>query len=393
MNKKHLTILGSTGSIGRQALDVVAQYPDQLEIYALVCGHNLDLLLEQAQRFSPKVVAIGDPSLEKPLRKALKGTDIEVCSGEAAICEVAGAYQADMVLSAMVGFAGLAPTIAAIQSGKQVALANKETLVVAGEIIRKLCREHRTMLLPVDSEHSAIFQCLAGEEQETVRKLYLTASGGPFVDTPREDLANRSVEEALHHPRWNMGAKVTIDSATLMNKGLEMIEAHHLFGIAPEQIEVLVHRQSIIHSMVGFRDGSIKAQLALPDMRLPIAYALLYPNRLELEAPQLPTWQEMAQLTFEPPRQEDFPCLGLAYEAIEVGGTLPCVMNAANEIAVARFLKGEVTFGDIPKIVAHTMDRLGSRGVASLAQLQDFDREARDVAQAYSVKISRPLGR
>lgn len=382
MDKKLVTILGSTGSIGTQALKVIERHHEELGVYALVCNNSLEKLVEQAVQFQPKVVVMGNPEHEKKLKKALKQYDIEVMVGQDAICEVAGSYGADIVLTAMVGFSGLAPTIRAIESGKIIALANKETLVVAGELIKHLCKKHCSILLPVDSEHSAIFQCLVGEQVTSVEKLYLTASGGPFLDTPAEQLEGVTPEQALRHPNWVMGPKVTIDSATLMNKGLEMIEAHHLFNIAPKDIEILVHRQSIIHSMVGYKDGSIKAQLSVPDMQLPIAYALLYPQRIQGNTP-LPSWEQMKQLTFEPARMKDFPCLQLAYDALEIGGTAPCVMNAANEVAVHRFLDKQIKFTDIPKIIAHTMDQVGSRNVHSLEQLIDQNNHARQVAQSW----------
>lgn len=379
---RYVTILGSTGSIGTQALEVIEQHPEELVVYALVANNSVELLIEQALKFRPKVVAIGNVAHEKHLKKALKGEDIEVVAGDEAIKEVAGDLNADIVLTAMVGFAGLAPTIEAIKAGKIIALANKETLVVAGELIIKLCREHRAILLPVDSEHSAIYQSLVGEQHKEVSKIYLTASGGPFLDTPREELSNVKAEDALKHPNWVMGPKVTIDSATLMNKGLEMIEAYHLFNIPPSQIEVLVHRQSIIHSMVGYKDGSIKAQLSLPDMRLPIAYALLYPKRLQGNTP-LPTIEQMNQLTFEAPRTNDFPCLQLAYDALEMGGNATCVLNAANEIAVERFLREEISFTDIPRVVRYALETAPARGTSTLDALIDSNKHARSIARAW----------
>ncbi|MDN4754557.1 1-deoxy-D-xylulose-5-phosphate reductoisomerase [Porphyromonadaceae bacterium W3.11] len=382
MSKKFVTILGSTGSIGTQALQVIACHPEELGVHALVCNNSVEKLIEQALQFKPKVVVTGNPKHEKMLKKALKEHQIEVHSGPEAICDVAGSYQSDIVLTAMVGFSGLAPTIKAIESGKIIALANKETLVVAGDMIKALCHKHKSILLPVDSEHSAIFQCLVGEQLSAVEKIYLTASGGPFLDVPREELEHVTPEQALKHPNWTMGPKVTIDSATLMNKGLEMIEAHHLFNIDPKNIEILVHRQSIIHSMVGYKDGAIKAQLSSPDMRLPIAYALLYPKRLSGNTP-LPSLSEMSQLTFEPARIDDFPCLRLAYDALEIGGTGPCVMNAANEVAVQRFLAGQISFTDIPKVIEYTMDKSDIRNVNSLEQLIGYNDHARQIAQAW----------
>lgn len=388
MSKKVITILGSTGSIGRQALEVVERNPDDLELYALVCNSQAALLAEQALKFRPKRVVINDVSRERDLSKALKGSGIEVLSGREAILETAASYNADLVVSALVGFAGLAPTLKALENGMQVALANKEALVVGGELVKKLCATHGGVILPVDSEHSAIFQCLMGESGNRVERIFLTASGGPFVDKPVSELASVTPEEALQHPTWSMGRKVTIDSATLMNKGLEMIEAHYLFDVHPSRIEVLVHRQSIVHSMVGFRDGSLKAQLSLPDMRLPIAFALLYPRRMAGFS-ELPSVRDLAKLTFEAPRIEDFPCLRIAYEALEMGGTAPCVMNAANEVAVERFLSGKIGFTEIPKIVEYVVERLGQRSGSSLQLLMDMDKEARAMAQAWYSGIGR----
>lgn len=379
---KKVTILGSTGSIGKQALEVIALHPDQLEVYALVANNSVELLIEQAMKYHPEVVAIGNKEHEKSLKRALKDEPTRVVAGTEAIVELAGSLEADVVLTAMVGFAGLEPTMRAIESGRIIALANKETLVVAGELIKSLCRKHSSVILPVDSEHSAIYQCLVGEQMKEAAKIYLTASGGPFVDMPVEELSRVTPEDALKHPNWSMGPKVTIDSATMMNKGLEMIEAHHLFNIAPENIEVVVHRQSIVHSMVGYRDGSIKAQLSYPDMRHPIAYALLYPARLEGHKPLL-TIEQMSQLTFEVPRHDAFPCLGLAFEALHRGGTSPCTMNAANEVAVQRFLGGQIKFTDIPKVVKYAMDKAPERNANTLAILEEADAYARQVAIAW----------
>ncbi len=379
---RKVTILGSTGSIGTQALQVIERHPDELGVYALVANNSIELLVEQARKFRPEVVAIGNEKLAKELKKVLKGDPIEVVAGREEIIDLAASVEADVVLTAMVGFAGLEPTISAIKTGRSIALANKETLVVAGDLIKQLCKEHTSMILPVDSEHSAIFQCLVGEQMKEVEKIYLTASGGPFVDMPTEMLSQVKAEDALKHPNWSMGTKVTIDSATMMNKGLEMIEAHHLFNIAAEDIEVVVHRQSIVHSMVGYRDGSVKAQLSYPDMRHPIAYALLYPHRYEGHQALLKI-EDMAKLTFEPPRRDAFPCLDLAYEALHRGGTSPCTMNAANEVAVQRFLKGQIAFTDIPKVIRYTMDKAPERNASNLALLQDADQVARDIAQAW----------
>lgn len=379
---RKVTILGSTGSIGTQALQVIELHPEELGVYALVANNNIDLLVEQARKFRPEVVAIGNEKREKELKKALKGEPIEVLAGSEAIVELAASVEADIVLTAMVGFSGLEPTISAIKSGRIIALANKETLVVAGDMIKQLCKENQSIILPVDSEHSAIYQCLVGEQMKDLEKIYLTASGGPFVDFPIERLSEVTPEDALKHPNWSMGPKVTIDSSTMMNKGLEMIEAHHLFNIEPEHIEVVVHRQSIVHSMVGYRDGSVKAQLSFPDMRHPIAYALLYPKRLEGHKPLLRI-EDMAKLTFEAPRRDAFPCLDLAYEALHRGGTSPCTMNAANEVAVQRFLMGQIAFTDIPKVVWYAMDKAAERNASSLSILKEADQAARGLAQAW----------
>ncbi|KGN82445.1 1-deoxy-D-xylulose 5-phosphate reductoisomerase [Porphyromonas cangingivalis] len=383
MNPKKITILGSTGSIGTQALDVISRHRDLLSVYALVCHSNVDLLIRQAKEFKPQVVAIANDMQYKHLKKELSGENIEILVGNEAICDIASSYEADTVLSAMVGFAGLAPTVSAMESGRTIALANKETLVVAGELIMQLSRQQMSPIIPVDSEHSAIFQSIHGDKKDAVSHIYLTASGGPFVDYSAEQLEKVTPEQALKHPKWDMGKKVSIDSATLMNKGLEMIEAHWLFGVPPEQIEIAIHRQSIIHSMVGFKDGSVKAQLSLPDMRLPIAYGMLFPHRVDIELP-LPSLKDLCQLTFETPRRDLFPCLDLAFESIEIGGTAPCVMNAANEIAVERFLAGNLSFTNIPRLIRDTMESMGSRNISNVAQLKDIDTEARQRSRAWS---------
>lgn len=383
MNPKKITILGSTGSIGTQALDVISRHRDLLSVYALVCHSNVDLLIRQAKEFKPQVIAIANDMQYKHLKKELSGENIEILVGNEAICDIASSYEADTVLSAMVGFAGLAPTVSAMESGRTIALANKETLVVAGELIMQLSRQQMSPIIPVDSEHSAIFQSIHGDKKDAVSHIYLTASGGPFVDYSAEQLEKVTPEQALKHPKWDMGKKVSIDSATLMNKGLEMIEAHWLFGVPPEQIEIAIHRQSIIHSMVGFKDGSVKAQLSLPDMRLPIAYGMLFPHRVDIELPH-PSLKDLCQLTFETPRRDLFPCLDLAFESIEIGGTAPCVMNAANEIAVERFLAGNLSFTDIPRLIRDTMESMGSRNISNVAQLKDIDTEARQRSRAWS---------
>lgn len=385
MDQRRITILGSTGSIGTQALDIISRHPEELSVHALVCDRNIELLEKQARQFHPKVVVVNDETKYKALKKALSDTSVIVRSGAEEVSLVAGEYDADMVLTAMVGFSGLAPTISAIRSGRMIALANKETLVVAGSLIKQLAREHSSVILPVDSEHSAIFQCIKGEQQKEVKKIYLTASGGSFVDCSEAELREVTPEMALKHPTWNMGKKVTIDSATLMNKGLEMIEAHYLFDVAAEDIEVVVHRQSVVHSMVGFGDGSVKAQLGRPDMRIPIAYALLFPNRMSTGVPLIKI-EEMASLTFEAPKRDLFPCLSLAYQALEEGGTATCAMNAANEIAVGRFLEHEIRFTDIPRIISSVLESLPVRNAKSLEILRAIDDEARKLARSWSPK-------
>ena len=385
MDQRRITILGSTGSIGTQALDIVARHPDELAVHALVCDKNISLLEKQARQFRPDVVVVNDETKYKDLKKALSDLPVTVRAGAEEVALVAGEYDADMVLTAMVGFSGLAPTISAIKSGRMIALANKETLVVGGKLIKQLAREHSSVILPVDSEHSAIFQCIKGEQQKEVRKIYLTASGGAFVDLSSDELREVTPEMALKHPTWSMGKKVTIDSASLMNKGFEMIEAHYLFDVAPEDIEVVVHRQSIVHSMVGFADGSVKAQLGKPDMRIPIAYALLFPGRLSTGVPLLGI-EEMASLTFEKPRRELFPCLDLAYRALQEGGTAACALNAANEVAVERFLGHEIRFTDIPRIIEEVLEKLPVRNAKSLEILRAIDDEARKMARSWSPK-------
>ncbi|MDD7558771.1 MAG: 1-deoxy-D-xylulose-5-phosphate reductoisomerase [Porphyromonas sp.] len=385
MDQRRITILGSTGSIGTQALDIIARHPEKLTVHALVCDRNIELLEKQARQFHPKVVVVNDETRYKPLKKALSDTSVEVRCGSEEVSLVAGEYDADMVLTAMVGFAGLEPTISAIKSGRMIALANKETLVVAGKLIRSLAREHSAVILPVDSEHSAIFQCINGEQGRNARKIYLTASGGAFVDCSEDELREVTPEMALRHPVWSMGKKVTIDSATLMNKGFEMIEAHYLFDVAPENIDVVVHRQSIVHSMVGFGDGSVKAQLGLPDMRIPIAYALLFPERLSTGV-ALPEVEDLATLTFEKPERSLFPCLDLAYQALAEEGTATCALNAANEVAVSRFLGKEIRFTDIPRIISSVLDTLPVRNAKSLEVLRAIDEEARKAARIWSPK-------
>lgn len=377
--RKKISILGSTGSIGTQTLDVVADHMDRFEVRALVAGSNWKLLAEQARQFHPELVVIGSEEAYSPLRDSLEGTDIRVLSGPEAIVEAATLPEVDMVVAAMVGYSGLLPTLRAVEAGKTIALANKETLVAGGELITGAARKSGSMILPVDSEHSAIFQCLAGEAPESVEKILLTASGGPFRHHTKEQLERVTAADALRHPNWDMGAKVTIDSASMMNKGFEMIEARWLFGVPPERIEVVVHPQSIVHSMVQFRDGSVKAQLGLPDMHLPISHALSWPERLPGAEKPL-SLHDYARLEFEAPDFERFPLLGYAFEAIATGGTAPCVLNAANEIAVAAFLKGRLKFTDMPRLVRRVMDDLPPIEAEDLAVIEATDHEARTLA-------------
>lgn len=354
--------MGSTGSIGTQTLDVISEYPDRLYPSLLTANRNVDLLIEQALKFKPRRVVIAQSDCYIKLRDALAGEPIEVMCGQQAIADAAAADDVDIVVTAMVGYSGLAPTISAIKAGKTIALANKETLVVAGELITGLVKQYGSRLVPVDSEHSAIFQCLVGEDPELVDKLILTASGGPFRTRPKEELYGVTRADALNHPNWSMGAKVTIDSASMMNKGFEMIEARWLFGIPSERIEIVVHPQSIVHSMVAYSDGSVKAQLGLPDMRLPIRYALNYPERLPSACRKMSV-ADYANLTFEAPDREKFPLLDMAFDAIHCGGNVPCALNAANEIAVAAFLADRIGFMRMPEVVAEAVAR--NRFIAS----------------------------
>jgi 1-deoxy-D-xylulose-5-phosphate reductoisomerase len=354
---KKIAILGSTGSIGRQALEVIRNHRTLFDLEVLTAGRNAELLIEQALQFVPRRVVIADESLYEEVKEALDMLPVEVLAGMHAIVESAALPGVDIVLTAMVGFSGLEPTIAALKAGKNIALANKETLVVGGSIIMQLARENHCGIYPVDSEHSAIFQCLQGEKHEAIEKLILTASGGPFRGMNMEQLCHVTCKEALNHPKWCMGNKVTIDSASLMNKGLEVIEASWLFDLHPGKIDVVIHPQSVIHSMVQFTDGSIKAQMGLPDMRLPIQYALGFPERLESSFPRL-NFNECRELTFEAPDQSVFRNLSIAYEALRKGGNMPCIMNAANEVAVEAFLKDQVRFVDMPGIIENAMGRV-----------------------------------
>ena len=353
--RRNIAVLGSTGSIGRQTLDIITEYPDLFQAWLLVARSSADLLIQQARQMRPHMVIIADEQYYEYVRDALEDTDIEVATGSAAIAQTVTAPEIDTVVTAMVGYSGLESTIAAIRAGKRIALANKETLVVAGELIDRLLKDSTSVLYPVDSEHGAFYQCLVGERMQDVEKLWLTASGGPFRTLPKEQLTSVTAADALKHPNWSMGAKITIDSATMMNKGFEMIEARWLFGVMPDDIEIVVHPQSIIHSMVAFKDGSVKAQLGLPDMHLPIRYALGLPDgRLASDCRKM-TIEDMANLTLERPDFDKFPLLGTAYAAARTGGTAPCVMNAANEIAVAAFLQDKIRFTDIYRIIDTTM--------------------------------------
>lgn len=354
--KKKIAILGSTGSIGTQSLQVIGKNPNHFEVEVLTANNNMELLMEQARQFVPNVVVIGNEEKYPMLKEALADLPVKVYAGSHAIEQVVGMETIDMVLTAMVGYSGLIPTIRAIEAGKRIALANKETLVVAGDIITRLAREKEVAILPVDSEHSAIFQCLAGELMNPPEKIMLTCSGGPFRGKTREQLLHVKPSDALAHPNWNMGAKISIDSATLMNKGLEMIEAHWLFGMSPDDIEVVVHPQSIIHSLVQFRDGSVKAQLGLPDMRLPIQYALGYPERLVNDFPRF-SFLDFPTLTFEPPDLKNFRNLALAFDAIRMGGNMPCVLNAANETVVCAFLMQKIGFVEMSDIIESVLEK------------------------------------
>ena len=377
--KRRIAILGSTGSIGTQALEVIRQYPDKLDVEVLTANSNSQLLIRQALEFMPNAVVISNESLYQRVFEALDPYDIKVYSGASSIEQIVEMESIDMVLVALVGWCGLKPTLRAIEAGKPIALANKETLVVAGEMVTKLAKEKGVNIYPVDSEHSAIFQCLAGEFHNPVEKIILTASGGPFRGLKHDELLRVTKDQALKHPNWNMGCKVTIDSASLMNKGLEVIEAKWLFNLEIPQIEVVVHPQSIIHSMVQFADGSIKAQMGMPDMRLPIQYALTYPQRLPSQFPKF-SFDQCLQFTFEKPDKENFRCLNLAYEAIRVGGNMPCIMNAADEVAVHAFLRNEIAFLQIPDLIEQCMSKIKIISNPSLNDYEDTDDEARIIA-------------
>ena len=375
-HKQTVAILGSTGSIGTQTLDVIDRHSELFEVYALTAHSNIDLLVEQARIYRPEVVAIADERHYKILREALDGLPVKVFAGADSICQIAAMSPIDTVVTAMVGYSGLLPTVRAIEAGKKIALANKETLVVAGELVTDLALRNRVDIVPIDSEHSAIFQCLVGENENSVEKLILTASGGAFRDTPKDDLRLATAADALRHPTWKMGAKITIDSATMMNKGFEVIEARWLFDIPIDKIEVIIHPQSIVHSMVQFCDGSIKAQLGQPDMRHPIQYALTFPDRLNAQVERA-NLADIHQLTFEKPDYEKFRNLGLAYDALRRGGNIPCILNAANEVAVDAFLKGKIGFFAMSDIIEQTISETAFISSPTLDDYIATDREAR----------------
>ena len=383
---KELAILGSTGSIGTQTLDVVRAYPDRYRVYALCAHRSIDLLVQQAKEFHPEVVCIADESLYEQLKEKLsvfsgQYSAPKIWAGADAIAEVVTMPSIDIVVAAMVGYAGLRPTIEAIKAGKTIALANKETLVVAGEIICDLAVKHHTPILPVDSEHSAIFQSLVGEDRSEIEKILLTASGGPFRTFSLEQMKSVTAADALKHPNWDMGAKITIDSASMMNKGFEVIEAKWLFGVPVEKIQVLVHPQSIVHSAVQFTDGAIKAQLGAPDMRLPIQYALSFPERLKSEFPRADLFA-LKDLTFEEPDLARFPNLGLAYEAMHRGGNIPCVLNAANEVANLAFREGRCGFLQMSDVISETMNKAGFISKPTYENYVETDKEARQIAES-----------
>ena len=372
-----LALLGATGSIGTQTLDVVRLFPDAFDVRALTCEANVERLADQVREFRPARVAVGSEEKARELRALLPDEDVAIGVGEEGLCDAATGPDVDVVMAAVVGFAGLAPVLAALRAEKTVALANKETLVVAGRLVQDvLARHDDAHLLPVDSEHSAIFQCLAGEAERSVEEVVLTASGGPFRARPADTFGEITVEEALDHPNWSMGAKITIDSATMMNKGLEVIEARWLFDLGVDQIQVLVHPQSIVHSMVAFTDGAVKAQLGIPDMKVPIQYALSFPARWAAPHERL-DWTELTRLDFERPDTDKFPCLRLAFDALDAGGTAPAVLNAANEAAVELFLDEKIPFLDIPRLIERTLGRTATGEASSLDALSTADRAAR----------------
>ena len=379
MKKKQIAILGSTGSIGTQALKVIEEHPDLYEAYALTANNQVELLAEQARKFMPAAVVIANEAKYLQLKEMLADLPIQVYAGADALCEIVEAKPIDVVLASMVGYAGLRPTMNAIRTGKAIALANKETLVVAGELINALAQQYKTPILPVDSEHSAIFQCL--EPNNALEKVILTASGGPFRKFTLEQLQHVTKEQALKHPNWEMGAKITIDSATMMNKGFEVIEAKWLFGVRPDQIEVVVHPQSVIHSMVQYEDGAVKAQLGMPDMRLPIQYAFSYPQRIKASFDRL-DFSKMTELTFEQPDTNRFRCLALAYEALNQGGNMACIVNAANEVVVSAFLKDRIPFLRMSEVIEASMAKVPFIQTPTYEDYVATDAEARRIAES-----------
>jgi len=382
-----IALMGSTGSIGTQTLDVVSRYPDEFSVDLLAGGNNAALLAQQARKFLPKTVIISNTKLYGKLKDDLSGTGINVLAGDDEMENAVSASDASVVVAAIVGYSGLRSTIAAIKSGKKIALANKETLVVAGSIIKGLVTDYHASIIPVDSEHSAIFQCLAGEVEGSVEHITLTASGGPFLKLPAEKLRDVKPGDALRHPNWSMGDKVTIDSASMMNKGLEIIEAKWLFNLTPDQIKVIIHPQSIIHSLVHFRDGSVKAQLGIPDMRLPILYALSHPGRLASDLPRL-DFQKYPDFTFIEPDMKKFRNLALAIEALKAGGNMPCALNASNEVAVAAFLSGKTGFTVMSDVVEYTLENIQYLSAPDLESLEHSDSRAREIAENYIKHIS-----
>jgi 1-deoxy-D-xylulose-5-phosphate reductoisomerase len=378
---RRIAIIGCTGSIGTQALDVIRENPEHFSVEVLVANSNAELLIKQALEFKPNAVVIGEESKYGSVKEILQKEDIKVFAGIKAIEQIVEMESIEIVLACVVGYAGLASTINAIRHKKNIALANKETLVVAGDLITRLAMENSVNIYPVDSEHSAIFQCLAGEWDNKIEKIYLTASGGPFRGKTKNELEQVTLEQALKHPNWNMGAKITVDSASMMNKGLEVIEAKWLFNLAPEQIDVIIHPQSIVHSIVQFEDGSMKAQMGLPDMKLPIQYAFSYPSRVKNNFKRF-DFLNYPTLTFEKPDTVAFPCLSLAFDALSKGGNTPCTLNAANEVAVKRFLEGGIKFTSIPDIIAKTLGKMSFIKSPSYTDYIDSDKEARQIAQS-----------
>jgi len=388
---KNIVILGSTGSIGASTLDVISRFPDEFQVVGLTAGSNDRIIEDQIRTFKPEVVALSCPDAAKRLRSRMGSTSTEVLNGDQGLCTVASLPKGDLVISSIVGGAGLKPTLSAIQSGRQVALANKEPMVMAGRLMQEEAHKHGVKIFPIDSEHSAIFQSMEGHRKVDIRRIVLTASGGPCWDWPVDDLAHVTPEQALQHPNWKMGAKITIDSATLMNKGLEVIEARWLFDIPPDQIDVVIHRESIIHSLVEYCDGSVIAQLGHPDMRTPISYALKYPERIPLNPPLLDLGQ-IGKLTFYPTDAGKFPCLQLAYDALAGSDGLPATLNAANEIAVQAFLKNQIAFLDIPRVIQETMNAYSARPLSSIEEVLEVDEWARRTAtEVMKACMSSPI--